>query len=363
MKYKKFHIPLFPILTLAIILSLAGCAGNDSSGNTLPDQTMPTASPPLSVETTSPVAFFPVQKLGYEALAYPAALATGKLILENVYLRLKLEGYTSPVESPLIIWPPGSALQVQDNNIQVVREGRTIARVGETLNLGGGQVPQEIVSQYTGQALPADCPRPFWLAAPGVYNSPLPTVNNTGPFPNPTMTLTQEMKKNPDLIVATIYAEHFGISVDEALNRLQLQRNFSQVGLELKLESPEAETFAGLWWQHEPEFKIVVAFTRDGEETLKKYLNEEMTPFLPYLEVRTVQFSLVELQNIKVQLMSSLGQLEPPYDAGIDIANNCVYIGFSESIRATVEEIIRSGKLIVPEDVKVRYYGGKASPG
>jgi hypothetical protein len=357
MKYQIVRTLLFHVVALVIIMVLAGCAGNDSYGNTLPNQTSPTASPPLSVET-SPVAFFPVQKLGYEALAYPAALATGKLILENGYLRLQLDGYPSPVESPLIIWPPSSEPQIQDNNIQVVREGRTIARVGEILNIGGGQVPQEIVTKYTGQALPANCPGPFWLAAPGVYNLPPPTGNFTGPGPDPNSPLPEEMKNNPELITATIYAEHFGISVDEALKRLQLQRNFSQVGLELKLESPEAETFAGLWWQHEPEFRLVVAFTRDGEETLKKHLDEEMTPFLPYLEVRMVQYSLAELKTAQLQMMSTLRELDIPHNSGIDIMTNRVTIEFAESIRKQVEETIRSGKLIVPENVTIKYSGG-----
>lgn len=350
---------LFPVLTLALCLFIVGCAANEIPGTILPEQNSPVISSVLSSKA-SQVSFFPVQKTGYESLAYPAALATGMLVLENGYLRLH---YAGPVEPPLIIWPPGSTLQVQDNNIQIVRQGRIIARVGETLKIGGGQVPLDIVTKYTGQALPADCAGPFWLAAPGIYNSPVPTLNPAGPFPDPAMTLTEEMKNNPELITAQIYANRFGVSVDEALQRLRLQPAFGQVGLQSKLENNETETFAGLWWQHEPEFKIVVAFTKNGEETLKKYLNEEMTPFLPYLEVRTVQFSLAELKTVQLQMISTLREIDIPYDSGIDITINRVTLGFAESIRTSVEELINSGKLIMPENVKIKYYGSTSSPG
>ena len=43
-----------------------------------------------------------------------------------------------------------------------------------------------------------------------------------------------------------------------------------------KVEANEAETFAGLWIQHEPDYRVVVAFTRDAARTLRKYTSDPL---------------------------------------------------------------------------------------
>jgi hypothetical protein len=65
-------------------------------------------------------------------------------------------------------------------------------------------------------------------------------------------------------------AEALGISVDEAVRRFQLQEAIGPLGAQL--EANEADTFAGLWLQQEPEFRVVVAFTQDGEATMQPYV-------------------------------------------------------------------------------------------
>ena len=50
------------------------------------------------------------------------------------------------------------------------------------------------------------------------------------------------------------------------------------------MEANEQPTFGGLWIQHKPEFKAVVAFTRDGEETVRPYI--QGTSLADMVEVR-----------------------------------------------------------------------------
>ena len=69
---------------------------------------------------------------------------------------------------------------------------------------------------------------------------------------------------------AQIYAERFGVELDEALDRLMFQEPAGKLGHQLEVN--EADTFADLWIQHEAESRIIVMFTREGEETIVPYI-------------------------------------------------------------------------------------------
>ena len=63
---------------------------------------------------------------------------------------------------------------------------------------------------------------------------------------------------------ATSYAALEGVSVDEAVRRLQLQQKVSE--LDAALAAEESPTFAGLWIQHQPQFRVVARFTDPAAE-------------------------------------------------------------------------------------------------
>ena len=63
------------------------------------------------------------------------------------------------------------------------------------------------------------------------------------------------------------YAEEMGVDVEEAMRRLALQDPIGE--LNATLAARESDTFGGLWVEHQPEYKVVVLFTRNGEETLR----------------------------------------------------------------------------------------------
>ena len=115
------------------------------------------------VSHTPKVSFLPVQLDKFVGEPYPAALATGILALDDGYLRLEYQGTG---DSDLLIWPPGFSIHIQGNTIHVLnKNGNEVARVGDKIKAGGGQVPAVIVEKYIGQTLPADCLGPYWLVS------------------------------------------------------------------------------------------------------------------------------------------------------------------------------------------------------
>ncbi|HZE20617.1 MAG TPA: hypothetical protein VE082_01060, partial [Desulfobaccales bacterium] len=96
---------------------------------------------------------------------------------------------------------------------------------------------------------------------------------------------------------AAQYASRYGISLDEALSRASLQDEIGQ--LNAALQQKEAATFAGLWIQNEPEYRVVVAFTRDGKRTIRPYLNGKSWADL--VEFKTFPYSLKQLQAAQEQ--------------------------------------------------------------
>lgn len=111
---------------------------------------------------TQPIPFSPVQKEYDPSYIYPTALLEGKLVLDNSNLRLK------PFwgKGDLPIWPYGYSLRITDKQIEVIdNDGQLVARVGDKIKVGGGEVPAEIVEEYIGRQLPDDCEGPYWLVS------------------------------------------------------------------------------------------------------------------------------------------------------------------------------------------------------
>ncbi|HAL07719.1 MAG TPA: hypothetical protein DCP26_10285 [Brevundimonas sp.] len=87
---------------------------------------------------------------------------------------------------------------------------------------------------------------------------------------------------------AAHYAAAYCVAHAEARRRLEIQNRDaigpqeepgpppppppdSVAALMQRLQAEEAETFAGMWWQHQPDYRMIVAFTRDAEATLRQY--------------------------------------------------------------------------------------------
>ncbi len=146
---------------------------------------------------------------------------------------------------------------------------------------------------------------------------------------------------------AETMAGESGISVDEAINRLELQDLIGTLGAEL--ERQEAETFAGLWIQHEPEYRIVVAFTRNGEETIQPYI--ENTPLAGLVKVRTAEVTCGELEAIQQEAHRLLDELGLAVASGIDIEENQVELYVTD--RSLFDATLQEANLQLSEQVQV----------
>ena len=144
-----------------------------------------------------------------------------------------------------------------------------------------------------------------------------------------------------------MYADRFGIDLEEAITRLTLQEPIGVLGAEL--EAREADTLAGLWIQHEPEYRVVVAFTRDGESTIGKYVQDG--PLADIIEVRTADATLRDLKQAQSKASQIVAGVGFQLSSGINVIENRVEIYTSD--RAQLEEALREGGKTLPAHVQI----------
>ncbi|MDO9517350.1 MAG: hypothetical protein Q7J10_04785 [Methanosarcinaceae archaeon] len=156
--------------------------------------------------------------------------------------------------------------------------------------------------------------------------------------------------KDPLLYDAQIYAQNNNISTEEALRRFQFQDIAGKLDAELSMNEPE--TFAGLWVEHNPKFKIVVQFTRDGGETIKPYL-KQYTELADIVEVHTAKVSLVDLQKAQANASDSARALDIPVESGINVYNNSVELYVTKSDRILLDDALQRGDIQLPDVVRV----------
>lgn len=120
---------------------------------------------------------------------------------------------------------------------------------------------------------------------------------------------------------ANSYAERFGVNLDEAVRRLQIQ---SKVGvLEAALARDEQASFAGLWLEHEPTFRVVMSFT---DSAAAQRLLPELDALKGEIEVRTARWPLAELEKDQAAAIALAHRLGYVVDADINVRQNRVEI-------------------------------------
>jgi hypothetical protein len=156
--------------------------------------------------------------------------------------------------------------------------------------------------------------------------------------------------KDPLLRDAQGYASDTGVSTDEALHRLQLQDGIGELGAELSTN--EVKTFAGLWIEHTPEYRVVVQFTHDGEDTIKPYLKQH-TELADIVEVRTANVSLADLERAQTNASDSVRASGIPADSGINVYNNSVELYVVKADRSRFDNALQKGEIRLPDNVRV----------
>jgi len=119
--------------------------------------------------------------------------------------------------------------------------------------------------------------------------------------------------------------------------------------LAVELEQNEGDTFAGLWIQQEPAYRIVVAFTRDGEETVRPYVAG--TSLGGLIQVRTATATLAELEATQQEMHRLLDGPGLSVASGIHVQENRVELYITD--RPLFEATLQEANVVLPEQVVV----------
>jgi hypothetical protein len=176
----------------------------------------------------------------------------------------------------------------------------------------------------------------FHLSTPVTYSSSNAFINDAPIYEGDALILD-----------AREYAVRYGVELTEAIYRLELQRSTGD--LESELAEMERETFAGLWLQHTPDFRIIVQFANNGNETIRPYILEQ--PFASYVEVRTVAVTLWELQATEDWVHEFLSRQSIPADSLVDVIGNRVELRVLD--RTILDRALQQARIDLPDHVVV----------
>lgn len=170
-------------LTMLLVLTVFSACGRNST-SAPPGSTTSLAgtsntpitsslSPTASGDIFSVIPYFPIQK--EPAIVGLDGGTSGKLELVNGHLRVEHTIGEIKV-SEFIIWPYSYYLSTYGNRIQVLDEkGQPRFRVGDIVQIGGGQISADFAEEKMGKALPDDIEGPYWIAGGTTLAPYLPT--------------------------------------------------------------------------------------------------------------------------------------------------------------------------------------------
>ena len=153
---------------------------------------------------------------------------------------------------------------------------------------------------------------------------------------------------NSSLDDVKIYAQNMGIGLEEAERQFHLQDAAGE--LQIKLRENEADTFAAIWIEHTPEFKIVVLFTENAQQKIKPYLTEELTGVV---EARDVKTSLAMLEDSQEKVISSLLNLGIQARSETDVYENRITIFVNETDKSQLDAALQNKQITLPNNVDV----------
>jgi streptogrisin C len=156
---------------------------------------------------------------------------------------------------------------------------------------------------------------------------------------------------------AAAYAAQNEVSLDEAVRRLGLQAEIGRLDATLTDQEP---TFAGLWVEHKPQFKLVVRFQdKSAEGRLRTRLATTPLANVP-VEIRPAAASLAQLETRRAAAKQRIKRLGIPVDTDINIQENRVEI---QSDRAqAVRAAIAAERAPLPERVEILAVPSLAKP-
>ena len=155
---------------------------------------------------------------------------------------------------------------------------------------------------------------------------------------------------------ARSYASDYGVSFDEALRRLRLQDDVGD--LEALLAKNEVATFAGLWIQHEPDFRIIVKLTDGRNETVRPYILGGALENL--VDVGSAATSLASLKAAQLQAVAAANNLDIRVDSGINVFANRVELYAVD--KTALDHALRAANIQLRAEVEVVERGHLSRP-
>lgn len=129
---------------------------------------------------------------------------------------------------------------------------------------------------------------------------------------------------------------------------MRLQETVGKLGAEL--EANEAATYAGIFIQHEPEYRVVARFTRGGEETLGRYVEDG--PLEGLVEAESASATLAKLRLSEFNATRLVRGLGIPNDSAVDVAGNRVELRVTDG-RGLFRALGGATGVRLPEEVVV----------
>ncbi|MFC1878552.1 S1 family peptidase [Chloroflexota bacterium] len=160
-------------------------------------------------------------------------------------------------------------------------------------------------------------------------------------------TPTSIINENPLAMDAKAYADELDVPLDRAIQRLMLQDLVGE--LDAELAGKEYETYAGLWIQHTPEFRIIVQFTQGDLETIRPYIEHE--ELVDIIEVRKANVPLVNLKVTQDTILYKTRDLSIPVESGINVFENHVELYVKEP--SQLDAALQKSGIQLPSNVLV----------
>lgn len=120
------------------------------------------------------------------------------------------------------------------------------------------------------------------------------------------------------------YARAHRVTLEEALQRSKLQERAGE--LDADLSAPADPGYAGLWIEHEPRFRVVVAATGDAVSRVQAEVvaATKGTDLEPIVEVESVRYSLARLEADQLSLVTVAQELK--LNTSIEVMRNRVVV-------------------------------------
>ena len=142
---------------------------------------------------------------------------------------------------------------------------------------------------------------------------------------------------------AQTYAAQYGVTREEALRRMWLERHAGK--LNAALEANEYATLAGLWIQHKPDFRVIASFTEGGTETIRPYTTGG--PLEGIVEVRQAAVTLADLKVEQMTALQIVRNIRMHADTEVDVIHNRVKLGVLD--RNQLDAALANSGIRLPE--------------